>query len=568
MSGGFDFDELEDLEQDRPLRAAPRSDEEAEAEDEAEADDLFDYDPRCTVATGLATDVALPAVAVAVETLDARPRGPAEAAESPNELREVGNTCFRSGDFEGAERFYSTALAAQQGQQSPRLFSNRAATRLKLAKWDQALQDIMEATKRDPANPKVCERFARCLLLNNRLPEGVHICRQRLKNLTDAQKADAWKPFIEISSRLSHHAGVLHEMEGILNSVHSSTAQRIESSPVADARAIVHGCDSMLKLLSDLETTSPFGVRLRFGKLRAYLYPIPGSTTSDLAAEERLDWAKKALQLTEELLQEDPRWPDSHHWRARALVRLQRRSEAREALRRAQLCAEEKGGQHNLTEELLDGMRHVDQQKERGNEAYRTQEWSLAKECYDLAIAADALRMDVELSAQLHCNRASVWHRLEQTSCAMEDLHLALRLVPSYGKARVRRGMLYMELERYGEAVHDFEIAFKETPRFEGLSAWRAVALRWAARPPRRNFYALLGLGVLATPQEIKKAYRKMALRWHPDKNVDRAEEAAQRFKEVQEAFEVLSDPARRSEWDPFEATGNSFGYPGRPAWP
>ena len=45
------------------------------------------------MATGLATDVALPAVAVAVETLDARPRGPAEAAESPNELREVGNTC-------------------------------------------------------------------------------------------------------------------------------------------------------------------------------------------------------------------------------------------------------------------------------------------------------------------------------------------------------------------------------------------------------------------------------------------------------------------------------------------
>ena len=58
-----------------------------------------------------------------------------------------------------APGLYSTALQTSGELPSPRLFSNRAAARLKLAKWEEALHDIMEATKRDPANPKVC----RCL---------------------------------------------------------------------------------------------------------------------------------------------------------------------------------------------------------------------------------------------------------------------------------------------------------------------------------------------------------------------------------------------------------------------
>ena len=72
--------------------------------------------------------------------------------------------------------------------------------------------------------------------------------------------------------------------------------------------------------------------------------------------------------------------------------------------------------------------------------------------------------------------------------------------------------------ERYAEAARDFEILFRETPGFDGLAAWRARASRWAARPPPRNYYAVLGVDFSAAAADIKKAYRKMALKWHPDK--------------------------------------------------
>ena len=60
--------------------------------------------------------------------------------------------------------------------------------------------------------------------------KGVHICKQRLRNLSDVQKGnDEWQPFLSMSKRISHHAGVLHEMEGILMSVHTAENKRCSS---------------------------------------------------------------------------------------------------------------------------------------------------------------------------------------------------------------------------------------------------------------------------------------------------------------------------------------------------
>ncbi|KAM5537149.1 hypothetical protein V8D89_009082 [Ganoderma adspersum] len=63
------------------------------------------------------------------------------------------------------------------------------------------------------------------------------------------------------------------------------------------------------------------------------------------------------------------------------------------------------------------------------------------------------------------------------------------------------------------------------------------------------DYYKLLGISRDASEDDIKKAYKKMALKWHPDRNAS-SEEAAQKFKEISEAFEVLSDKQKRIIYD------------------
>lgn len=73
------------------------------------------------------------------------------------------------------------------------------------------------------------------------------------------------------------------------------------------------------------------------------------------------------------------------------------------------------------------------------------------------------------------------------------------------------------------------------------------------------NYYETLGVEKTATDADIKRAYRKKAQQYHPDKNPgDQASEA--KFKEVQEAYEVLSDKQKRSQYDQFGKTGGSSG--------
>ena len=67
----------------------------------------------------------------------------------------------------------------------------------------------------------------------------------------------------------------------------------------------------------------------------------------------------------------------------------------------------------------------------------------------------------------------------------------------------------------------------------------------------KRDYYEVLGVSKNADESEIKKAYRKLALKYHPDKNPDDAS-AEEKFKEAAEAYEVLSNAEKKAQYDRF----------------
>ena len=94
------------------------------------------------------------------------------------------------------------------------------------------------------------------------------------------------------------------------------------------------------------------------------------------------------------------------------------------------------------------------------------------------------------------------------------------------------------------------------------MSSWRGSDAR---RQP--DYYKVLGVGKNASDEEIKKAYRKLARKYHPDRNQG-DKQAEERFKEISQAHDVLSDPEKRKAYDrgtgPFGGFAGGFGGGGQ----
>ena len=110
-----------------------------------------------------------------------------------------------------------------------------------------------------------------------------------------------------------------------------------------------------------------------------------------------------------------------------------------------------------------------------------------------------------------------------------------------------------MELENYDEAVRDFSSAGRISPGEFGVQQKLRDAQVKQKQAKKKDYYKILGVDKNADQNEIKKAYRKLALKWHPDKNASdetQKAKAEKMFKDIGEAYAVLSDPEKRRKYD------------------
>jgi len=137
---------------------------------------------------------------------------------------------------------------------------------------------------------------------------------------------------------------------------------------------------------------------------------------------------------------------------------------------------------------------------------------------------------------------------------ALRFVSKAVDINPSYYKAFVHRATIHNAKELYEEAARDLETALKLDPSKTELRHEIQTAKMAAKRAKRKDYYKILDIPKGASEDDIRKAYKKRALLHHPDRHAGATElvqkEQEKNFKDVGEAYEVLSDPKKRFRYD------------------
>ncbi|KAI5286466.1 DnaJ sub C member 7, partial [Ascosphaera acerosa] len=189
--------------------------------------------------------------------------------------------------------------------------------------------------------------------------------------------------------------------------------------------------------------------------------------------------------------------------------------------------------------------------KEEGNAAYKAKRYADAIELYSRALEVDPRNREVN-SKLLH-NRGASYSAVQRYDEAVADCDAALALDPGYVRARKTRAKAIGKRGDWEEAVKELK-AIKEDLAGSGSSDAAGIdaEIRSAEfelkKAKRKDYYKILGVDKGAGDAEIKKAYRKLAVKHHPDKNLG-SEEGDAMFKEIGEAYETLSDPQKRAAY-------------------
>ncbi|KAF5737572.1 dnaJ subfamily C member 3 [Tripterygium wilfordii] len=172
----------------------------------------------------------------------------------------------------------------------------------------------------------------------------------------------------------------------------------------------------------------------------------------------------------------------------------------------------------------------------------------LAVEEYKGALALDPDHL--AHNVHLHLGLCKVLVKLGRGKDALDSCTEALNIDGELLEALVQRGEAKLLTEDWEGAVADLHEAAQNSPQDMNIREALMRAEKALKMSKRKDWYKILGVSKTSSVSEIKRAYKKLALQWHPDKNVDNREEAEAKFREIAAAYEVLGDEEKRTRYD------------------
>jgi len=439
-------------------------------------------------------------------------------------LKEEANGKFQSGHFREAESLYSKAIevlaALRQKPLSPSekvllaaLYSNRAAACLQMQQFARCLDDCERVIHQqlDPTNAKVYVRAARA---------NIHLGRLRgaERVLSDGHKLH---PNNRILAKETGKVDDLLELE--------ARGQRELSSELFAAAKGTFG-----SLLHSAPSAAPF---------------LLGAAQADLG----LGLTDSALTLTKRVLVGNPQNPQGYWIRGQVVF----------------LMGDDPKGAMQLLQEALrldpdsEGYKQSYKRAKRVQAAMTEARKLVFRRAFGEAVArlTDALEAlrplpaKSALYAQLHTRRAEAHLRLKDYPQAMKDCARVVYSQEDHTPAWLIRFKAHHGLGEHETALEEVTELLRKWPHDDRLRQAYDRADFLVRRERRVDFYGLLGVPSIASEMEIKKAYKKRALRVHPDKlppgSSAEAQQAAQRrFQQLGEALEILCDDFQRKLYD------------------
>ncbi|KAL1552965.1 hypothetical protein AAHA92_13701 [Salvia divinorum] len=502
------------------------------------------------------------------------------AQESCEKWRLRGNQAYAKGDFSKAEDYYTQGVNCISQNETSRsclralmlCYSNRAATRMSLGRLRDALEDCRRASELDPSFLKVQARAASCYLtlgdvenatvhFTKCLQAGPDVCTDR-KLLVEASEG------LEKTKKVADCMVKAAELLGRRSTSDIACAVSI----ISDGLMISSYSEKLLQMKVDALL-----MLKNYEELIRFCEQLLGSVECNFLTPFRA-WCSSLVVK-------------SYFYLGRleeALTFLKKQDEQLSLIERGSRTLESMIPLAGTIRELL-------HHKAAGNEAYKSGKHSEAVEHYTAAISCSVESRP--FTAICFCNRAAAYRSMGQPLDAIADCCLAIALDRNYYKAISRRAAIYEMIRDYGQAVADLqnlvcllseEVEKKMNPSVKSDKADIVNEIRQARlkvlemeeftrNETPLNMYLILGVEPSAPASEIKKAYRKAALKYHPDKaghslarndNSDDpiwkeiAEEvhkdADRLFKIIGEAYAVLSDPTKRSRYDLGEEMRNA----------
>lgn len=417
--------------------------------------------------------------------------------------KELGNAQFKLKHYAKALPFYTEAI--ELCPENASYYGNRAACYLMQGQYTKALADATKAVTIDPKFVKGWLRIAKCC-----------IAQGDFKGAENAlTKAKELEPFGSVLQAEMKNFADLKNCEERGTKAYST----------GDFRMVVFCMDRAL----DIATSCS-----RYKVLKAECLA-------------RLGNYQDAEVLANEVLAFDKQDADAILVRGVCLYYQDAMDRAVPLFQHVLKLAPD----HPKALEVYKRAKALKQKKDEGRDAYNAESYEEAYKLYTEALEIDP--KNTSTNAKIYFNRATVLAKLNKIEESIEDCSNALKLDPTYLKALLRRAKSYMGTGQYEEAVRDYEKAAK-MDKSKDIRKLLSDAKLELKKSQRKDYYKILGVDKNASTEDIKKAYRKRALVHHPDRHANASEgekkEQEKKFKEVGEAYGILSDPQKRAKYD------------------